>query len=227
MRRLFLVALFVLLFPVSIASSPEREETIIRNDPLGFTLTLNGDWRFRIEEPMIVDGQEIHAAYWKDDTLQDSFPYILVRSVDTGKVNHSDITGLNKIAIQSTLDGISSDRKPLLAVQNYYPHKSLFSYSVEVGNAQEKRVLVNKYVYYTEKGMLEFSMYCDARDTESMVTINIALKNAELDFGTAYELTPPGHASATGGMGMTGMIAVCVTLLFLVAGGIRSLWVRI
>ncbi|WP_147819834.1 hypothetical protein [Salidesulfovibrio onnuriiensis] len=221
MRCLFYALLFTLVFPASAYAAGET--TVLRNEALGFSLTVPGDWANRRVEPVVLEGQEFQAAYWGEGELGKALPFILVRSVETGKVKQSDMTGLNKIAMQSTMNGINPDLKPVLAVQNFYPHKSLFSYSVEQGADPDHRVLLNKYVYYTEKGMLEFTMVCGFKDTETMVTTNLVLKNAALDPGVEYGTQAPSKVTFLDQLGPHGKVIAGVLALVILLGAMRFL----
>ncbi len=218
MRFFFYILFFTVAFPTGVNAAADN--TLIRNEKLGFSFSVPGDWPSHREEVFVFDGEEFSAAYWGQGKLGDSMPFILVRSVETGKVKHEDMTGLNKIAIQSTMNGLAHELKPVLAVQNFYPCKALFSYSIEKGTDPDHRVLANKYVYYTEKGMLEFTMYCGFKDTETMVTTNIALKNVDLDQGVAYRLRELGRDSFWAGLDRTTTMLAGIAAALVVTGGI-------
>lgn len=218
MRCLFYAFLLTIVFP---ASAQAAGKTTITNQELGYSFSVSGNWASRHEGPITLDGQEYQAAYWGEGELRETLPYILVRSVETGKVKAADMTGLNKIAIQSTMNGLASKLKPFLSVQNFYPAKALFSYSVELGDDPDHRMLLNKYVYYTEKGMLEFTMACGFKDTETMVTTNLALKSVQLDAEVAYVLPSPENAFSLGSEEQRTVFIVIAALLVLLGVGLR------
>lgn len=186
MYRLFLI--LFLLFPASIHADGSTVQ--VQNQRLGYSFFLPASWHGQKQgesgAPVVFHGQEFDSAYWKDGQLGDGFPYILVHSVNTGKVSAKDMTGLNKIAVQTTLDGMGPGTDPKIMRNSFDPYKALLSFTVEFATVRGEPALLSKYVYYTENGVLEFSLYCGGSDTDALVDAGIALSKVKLASDVRY-----------------------------------------
>ncbi|KAB1441892.1 hypothetical protein [Pseudodesulfovibrio senegalensis] len=180
--RLILM-LFVAFFALFCGSA---QAAAVENHALGFTVDLPGCWAQSVEGQLVFEGQDFQAAYWCSGELGTKMPYVLVRSVETGMVKASDMVGLNKIAVQSTMNGMRAESRPEVVFRSFRPEKALFAYSIESGNPGS-RILTNKYVYYTRRGMLEFTMVCGAHDSDVMTSVNLALRTVQLKPQMRYE----------------------------------------